>query len=133
MTEPRQKCDTLVTLKEHIEARLHAQQLAVDNARALMEARLESAEKALEARLDTLNHLRTAVLTRHEFDSAHLALTSEFHGEANTLRSELNMLKEWKAEQSGKASMASVYFAYLLAVAGLAISFATIVHDMIAQ
>lgn len=131
VTEPRAKCDTLVSLRDYVDTRLAAQQQAVDAARQLMEARMQRQEAETERRLDVLNHLRSDVLSKTEFISAHAALTSEFHGEAAGLRAEVAMLKEWKAEQGGKASMTSVYLAYVLGVVGLIISAVALVHEMV--
>jgi hypothetical protein len=133
MTEPRggQKCDTLVSLKEYIETRMMAQQAAIDMAKELMEARLNRAEVDIDRRLDVLNHLRSDVLSKTEFVSAHAALTSEFHAEAAGLRAEVAGLKEWKAEQRGKASINSVYLSYALALVSLVIALITMVHDLL--
>ena len=130
MTEPKARCDTLVTLRDHFDAQCQAHQRATDLARELMEARLARAEVEMERRLDVLNHLRSDVLSKTEFISAHAALTSEFHAEAAGLRAEVAMLKEWKAEQAGKASVSSVYFAYILAIAGVIMSAVTLIYEL---
>lgn len=130
MTAPQGKCDTLVSLRDYFESRLESNQVAVDAARDLMEARMQRAESEMERRLDVLNHLRQDVLTKNEFTSAHAALTSEFHAEAAGLRAEVAALKEWKAEQRGKASMTSVYLSYGLAGIGLVISLVTLIYEL---
>lgn len=130
MTPPPGKCDTLVSLRDYFEARVTSSQLAIDTARDLMEARMERHELELERRLDALNHLRQDMLTKSEFTASHAALTSEFHAEAATLRAEISALKEWKAEQRGKASMTSVYLSYGVAGLGLVISLVTLIYEV---
>jgi hypothetical protein len=131
MTEPRAKCsDTLVTLREHLESRLDSQQQALELAKELMNQRLRDAEKVLDHRLSVLNDLRGDVITKTEFLASHNALTSEFHAEAAGLRAEVLSLREWKAEQRGKASISSVYLSYVLAVVSMSISLVSLLYEM---
>lgn len=130
MTEPRAKCDTLVSLRDYLETRLAAQEQAVAAARVLMEARMERAETAMERRLDGLNHLREATVSKAEYISGHSALTAEFHAEAAALRAEVAGLKEWRSEQRGKASIGSMYLSIVLACGSLLVALVTLWHSL---
>ena len=132
MTEPRAKStDSLVSLRDYFESHLTSHQRATDLARELMESRLERAEVEMERRLDVLNHLRSDMMTKVDFTAQHAGLMGEFRAEAAALRSEVAALKEWKAEQRGKASVTSVYLAYGLSVAGLLVSAITLAYEMV--
>ncbi len=81
-------------------------------------AQVGAAEKVLGERLHLLNELRGDVITKTEYLAQHNALASEFHGVVKLFQSEISGLKEWKAEQGGKASQTAVIGAYVIAVAG---------------
>ncbi len=122
--------DTLVSLRDYFESRLDANQLAVQTARELMEARMTAAERELERRLEGLNHLRNTVLTRGEFEMAHSALAAELKAEAGWLRQSVAEMREWRALQDGKASMASVYVSYLIGFGGLITGLVAMIHEL---
>lgn len=130
LTTSNIKCDTLISLRDYIESRLTSQQMAIDLAKELMEARMTTSDKTLEQRLNGLNHLRSDIITKTEFASAHNALTIEFHAEAAGLRSEIAALKEWKAEQKGKASISSVYIAYVISLISFLLALVQLIHDL---
>ena len=69
-------------------------------------------------------------MTKNEFVASHTVLTAEFHAEAAGLRAEVAALKEWKAEQKGKASTTSVIMSTAIAVAGLLVSLLTLLHNL---
>jgi len=56
------------------------------------------------------------MLTRPEYNAQHDALASEFHSAVKLFQAEIAGLKEWKAEQGGKASTAAVLGAYAVAI-----------------
>ena len=114
------ECIMLVSLKEFIEVRLDASQHALELARELMEVRLEG-----------LNHLRNQVLTKAEYDSAHHALAVKHDSDVKMIQASISDLREWKAEQKGKASQTSVYLAYCISILGLIISLVTLWHEVI--
>ena len=116
---PKLDNSTLVSLREYIEARLMASQQALDLARQLM-----------DARLDGLNHLRSQVLTKSEYESAHTALIARHDGDQKVVMAAIADIREWKAEQRGKASMTSVYAAYFLGCLGLVISLVSLWHEI---
>jgi hypothetical protein len=62
------------------------------------------------------------LLTRPEYNAQHDALAGEFHGAVKLFQAEISGLKEWRAEQGGKASQTAVVGAYIIAIAGWLIS-----------
>ena len=121
----------MVSLRDYFESQCASNQRATDLARELMEARLQRTEIEMERRLDVLNHIRSDMMTKVDFTAQHAGLMGEFRAEAAALRAEVAALKEWKAEQKGKASVTSVYLAYGLSVAGLLVSAITLAYEMV--
>lgn len=95
-----------------------------------IDAKLEVSHQVLQERLHALNELRGNVITKGEYAAQHESLAVEFHAAVRLFQSEISGLKEWKAEQGGKASMTAVYFAYAIGAIGLIISIVTAVHDL---
>ena len=89
---------------------------------------MQRAELEIDRRMDALNHLRADMLTKGDFTAQHGLLMGEFRAEASSLRAEVGALKEWKAEQSGKASVTSVYLSYAIALGALLVSISTLAH-----
>jgi hypothetical protein len=134
-TTPREhhNNDTLVTLRDYIESQFasHLQMHAA--AKDAVDARLAKSDAVLESRLAMLNELRGDVITKGEYHSGHVALAAELHSEAARFAAEISALKEWRAEQSGKASMAAVYVAYIIGFGGLLMSAVALIHELIGQ
>jgi hypothetical protein len=152
MTEPKStRCDTLVTLRDHMDQRFEDSKEALKIAKELMEARLSSSYTDLERRLHELNRLRENVMTKSEFESQHAALAAEYRSAERALRSEVTNIREWVAKNdgvgaevtilkdwvsrqegitSGKASTSSMYFAVVSGVVGLIIGLVGLIHSL---
>ena len=85
-----------------------------------VEAKMQAAEKVLEHRLLGLNELRAGVITKTEYDAKH-----------EVVRSELGAIREWQAEQKGKASQTAVIGAYALSGIGLLIGLLTLIYTIV--
>ena len=96
-----------ITLREHFEARLAALEKATDVAAQAMNNRLAGMNEFR----DTLKDQASRFVTRQEMEAA-IQINREAIGE----------LKTFKDRLEGKASQASVYVSYGIALAGLAIS-----------
>ena len=123
MTEPRKPTD--VVTRELLDERT-CRLMAVINASKELElerhvaidAKLGAAKEVLDHRLETLNALREDVITKTEYRAQHDALAQEFHAAVDSFAAQIASLKEWKAEQGGKASQTAVVGAYVIAVLG---------------
>jgi hypothetical protein len=94
-----------------------AKELEVER-HAAIDAKLQAASTVLNERLYHLNELRGDVVTKKEYTAHHESLAKEFHAAVDMFQSQIAALKEWKAEQSGKASQSSVFGAYIVGVVG---------------
>jgi hypothetical protein len=94
-----------------------AKELEVER-HAAIDAKLSAASMVLEERLHHLNELRGDVITKKEYTAQHDGLAKEFHNAVDMFQSQIAALKEWKAEQRGKASQSSVLGAYIVGVVG---------------
>lgn len=102
-----------VSLKEHLESRCDLRMESMDKAITL-------AKQALDTRLDQMNEIRSAMkeqasqyITRHEHDF---------------LVSDIQSLKESRAELRGKASQTSVIIGYVFSFLGLLIATISLFH-----
>jgi len=109
-------------MREYIESRIDHLRLEVRLTNELNKIALIKAESIMSERLDKLNGYRALLsdqnmkyMSRAEFDIIH-----------SRLEEDVRMLRESKANLEGNASMSSVYFGYLLSVAGLAVERGTI-------
>jgi hypothetical protein len=83
-----------------------------------IDAKLHAAKEVLDHRLEALNALREDVITKTEYRAQHDALAQEFHAAVDLFAAQIGSLKEWKAEQGGKASQTAVVGAYVIAALG---------------
>ena len=93
--------------------------------KALMKSKYQTIEKStdlatslLDKRLDTMNEFRQALKDQQ----ATFVSRSEFEILHQRIIEDIRILREAKATTEGKASMASVYISYLIALIALAIS-----------
>jgi len=85
-----------------------------------IDAKLQAAENVLEHRLEGLNELRGDVITK-----------GECRAERAPLAVELDILRQWKAEQRGKASMTSVIGAYILAILSMLVGLVGVILEFV--
>ena len=117
--------EDLVTLRDLVDLEIRrletmltaAKELEVSRHEAI-DAKLAASHNALQDRLHFLNELRNDVITKTEYSASHESLANEFHGAVKLFQAEISGLKEWKAEQGGKASQTAVVGAYIIATAG---------------
>jgi hypothetical protein len=76
-----------------------------------------------------LNELRGDVITKTEYLAQHDSLAKEFHAAVDMFQAQIGALKEWKAEQGGKASTVSVFMLGIGMVVGWLIGIAGLVHS----
>lgn len=113
----------IVTLRDLLDERTTAFQAAIESSRLLdnerhvaIEAKLKASDRVLEHRLQGLNELRGDVITKGEFKAEIVGVSSE-----------IAALREWKAEQQGKASAMSVIGAYVVAIFSLLLGIAAVI------
>ena len=123
MTEPRKPTD--VVTRELLDERTCRLTAIMSAAKELeiarhdaIDAKLGAAKEVLDHRLEALNALREDVISKTEYRAQHDALAQEFHAAVDLFAAQIGSLKEWKAEQGGKASQAAVIGAYVIAVMG---------------
>ncbi len=143
MTEPRRTTsqanhEAIVTLRDLLDERI-CRVMAVITANKELEvsrheaidAKLKAAEEVLEARLILLNELRGDVLMKPEYTAQHEKLTGEFNNMTKLFQADISHLKEWRANQEGKASHGSVMMAGAIAVLGLVLSAVALIHELL--
>jgi hypothetical protein len=140
MTVPRTTSNhqDIVTLRDLLEEKCCKILSIIDSSKELevsrheaIEAKLQASEAVMEHRLKGLNELRSGVLSKAEFEAKHMTLQAELRAEAVGLRGELQQLKEWRAEQKGKASVASVYGVGLLSIISLLATIIDLVYSIV--
>ena len=101
--------ETLVTLKEYVEARLES-----------IEKAAEVAYRAMEKRLEGMNEFRGQIK-----DQASTFITKvEFKAYLDKIDGDIRVLREFKSALEGKASQSSVNVALLLSGIGILIALA---------
>ena len=115
----------IVTLRDLVNAQIERLESLLAAAKELeasrhdaIDAKLAASHDVMETRLEHLNALRSDVITKTEYVAQHESLSKEFHAAVDIFQSQIAALKEWKAEQGGKASTAAVAGAYVLALVG---------------
>ena len=124
MAEPRRSPSDVVT-RELLDERTCRLMTVLSAAKELeitrheaIDAKLQAAKEVLDHRLEALNALREDVITKTEYRAQHDALAQEFHAAVDVFAAQIASLKEWKAEQGGKASQTAVVGAYVIAALG---------------
>ena len=134
MTEPKTRCDTLVSLRDHFDVQLIAMERSLVLARELMDQRIKLSHSELERRLHDLNRLRENTVSIPEFTSKHEALAAEYRAAEKALRAEVDALNKWIARTEGitmgKASTTAMYFAVTSGIVGLIIALIGLVHSL---
>ena len=101
----------VITLKEFIEKQNALQAQVISTRLDAIEKATELAREQMEKRLEGMNEFREALK-----DQNSLFVTKEMH---NKIEADIQELRTFKDEQSGKASQAQVYIAWLIAILGL--------------
>jgi hypothetical protein len=96
-----------VSLRDYIDVRFTALEKATEQARELMEKRLDGMNEFR----DTLRDQGTSFLTKAEY-----SIFKE------TVEKDLRILREWRSELTGKASQQSVNILMLISVGGFIMS-----------
>lgn len=104
--------DLSIPLKEYFDARFDA----IDKATTL-------AAEQMNKRLEGMNEIREAMREQ----AANFATCAEVNAKFALVDKDLRTLLDYKAELEGKASLTSVYVAWILAGAGLLVSIISIV------
>ena len=125
MAEPRQRSPSDVVTRELLDERTCRLMAVIGAAKELevarheaIDARLGASKEVLDHRLHLLNELRGDVITKTEYLAQHDSLAKEFHAAVDVFSAQIASLKEWKAEQGGKASQTAVVGAYVIAIIG---------------
>jgi hypothetical protein len=140
MTEPRsrpepdcQKCNYLgsADLRDYIEARLNANEKALELARSTMEGRLESMNEFH----NQLREQAALLITRNEVEiivehiKEEISLLRESRANiVEKLNGEIRDLRESRSKEAGKASMGAVYLSIAIAVLAAVIGLVSFFH-----
>jgi hypothetical protein len=121
----------LINASKEVELERHrAIDERIATAQTVLDARLKTSMEVLETRLHLLNELRGDVITKTEYTAQHSVLAAELRNLEKLHQVDVSNLREWRANQEGKASHTSVVFAGTIAVLSLILSAAALFHEM---
>jgi hypothetical protein len=115
VTEQKFNWQDGVSLREYVEFRLCAIQQAIDKSEKILNVRLE----AMNEFRDALKDQSANFLTKEAYDAKH-----------TVLQNQVDDLRLSKATLDGKASAASVYVGYAIALIGIILAILSYAHSL---
>lgn len=121
-----------VTLKEHFNERLRLHEIAHDSLKEMIkslytyvdlkstniEKSTTLARESMEKRLESMNEFRASLKDQRN----EMVTRAEYTAKVRMLDEDIRTLREAKANLEGKASMSSVYIAYIISAISIGLS-----------
>lgn len=106
----------MISSRRYLEALLVERDRRLDERFALQQRALDIASQGLSKRLEALNDLRGAVVSRGEYEEKHKALTERHDADMEAVWKELNQFQRWRSNVTGRAVALAFLGAILIAV-----------------